>query len=67
MFVHGCVLFSLHGTVTFELAMCEMLDVVLLIFLSCASEVRLLTVSGSSKMCWSFDNEFLIDVSIAVV
>lgn len=32
-FVCGCILFSLHGKVTFELAEYEMLDVVLLIFL----------------------------------
>ena len=33
--LYGCILFSLHGANTFELAGCEVLDVVLLIFLLC--------------------------------
>jgi len=65
--LYGYILFSLHGANTFELAGFEMLDVILLIFLSCTSEVSLLIVSVSSKMCWGFDNEILIYINIAVV
>jgi len=50
----GCILFSLHGNVPFELAGCEMLDVVLLIFLLCTFGGSVLIVSGCSKMCWGF-------------
>jgi hypothetical protein len=36
--VCGCILFSLHGKFTFERAGCKMVDVVLLILLSCMFE-----------------------------
>lgn len=38
-----------------------------LFFFCVCLEESLLIVSCSSKMCWGFDNEFLIYVIIAVV